>query len=457
MISSNSYVSKSYFNKNKKNYTSSGNSTPLSTTYKSNINANSSKKYNLKYHNESQFKINYQNHILKSKMKLNNSYRLKLLSPQNSSNSKYLSNIEAKKISFNDEIYNSILTKIENIKIRYEKEREKLYNILIKFEDSINNIIKEESNKNRNDVESKCNKVNSLKGQILICNLKNLDEDKIKKCISPKVNCNLKLSKNIILERGQDESESHMYKRKMNKLSQKINEMNLKFKIKELNYLFYIGECEKKINKLEKQLNVNSIDKLSKNELKKVLCYPNYLKFDVKEDVNLKSVPMYNKRKYRCQSSKIDNRYKNNIFSKSEIEISLENNKSCENFIQNEEKCKNIIELRKNDFEPQISNINKIFEKDKNYFVSHPKLKYIKNLNDGNKLIAWKLENQINSLPKEISKLKTLSKTQKNAIIVFPSFLNETIVNLEKLRINKNFRSIENKFEEELKKLNLKN
>ena len=103
MISSNSYVSKSYFNKNKKNYTSSGNSTPLSTTYKSNINANSSKKYNLKYHNESQFKINYQNHILKSKMKLNNSYRLKLLSPQNSSNSKYLSNIEAKKISFNDE------------------------------------------------------------------------------------------------------------------------------------------------------------------------------------------------------------------------------------------------------------------------------------------------------------------------------------------------------------------
>ena len=243
----------------------------------------------------------------------------------------------------------------------------------------------------------------------------------------------------------------------MNKLSQKIHEMNLKFKIKELNYLFYIGECEKKINKLEKQLNVNSIDKLSKNELKKVLCYPNYLKFDVKEDVNLKSVPMYNKRKYRCQSSKIDNRYKNNIFSKSEIEISLENNKSCENFIQNEEKCKNIIELRKNDFEPQISNINKIFEKDKNYFVSHPKLKYIKNLNDGNKLIAWKLENQINSLPKEISKLKTLSKTQKNAIIVFPSFLNETIVNLEKLRINKNFRSIENKFEEKLKKLNLKN
>ena len=457
MISSNSFVSKSYFNKNKKNYSSSDNSTPVSTNYKSNINTNSSKKYNQKYHNKSQFITNYQKYILKSNIKLNNSHKLKLLSPQNNSNSKNLSNIETKKISHNNEIYNSILSKIENIKNLYEKEWEKLHNILIKIEDSINFIIKEESNKNKDDMESKYNKVKSLKGQILKLNLKNFNENKINKFFSPKAGSKLNLSKKTILEKGQDEAEIHIYKRKINKLSQKINEMNLKFKINELNYLFYIGECEKKITKLEKQLNVNSIDKLSKNDLKKVLCYPNYLKFDIKEDVNIKSVPMYNKRKNRCQSSKIDNRNKNSILSKSEIDISFDNNKSYENIIQKEEKCKDIIELGKNDFEPQHSTINKIFEKDKNYFISHPKLKYIKNLNDGNKLMAWKLENQINSLPKEISKLKTLSKTQKNAIVVFPSFLNETIVNLEKLRTNKNFRSIENKFEEELKKLNMKN
>jgi hypothetical protein len=453
MISSNSNASKSYLNKNKKNNSSLGNSTPLSTTHKSIIIANFSKRYNKNYHNKSQFNTNYQKYILKSNIKINNSYRLKLLSPQNSSNSKNLSNIETKKILLNNEIYNSILTKIENIKNLYEKELEKLHNILIKIEDSINIIIKEESNKNRDDIESKCNKIKSLKGQILKFKMKNLDENKINKFISPKASCKLNLSKNAIKEKGKDESESHIYKRKVNKLSQKINEMNLKFRIKELNYLFYIGECENKITKLEKQLNVNSIEKLSKNELKKVLCYPNYLKFDVKEDVNVKSIPMYNKRKNRCQSSKIDNRYKNSIFSKSEIEASLDNNKSYEK----EEKCKNIKELGKNDSEVQISTINKIFEKDKNYFLSHPKLKYIKNLNDGNKLMAWKLENQINSLPKEISKLKILSKTQKNAKVVFPSFLNETIVNLEKLRTNKNFRSIENKFEEELKKLNMKN
>ena len=66
-------------------------------------------------------------------------------------------------------------------------------------------------------------------------------------------------------------------------------------------------------------------------------------------------------------------------------------------------------------------------------------------------MASWKLENQINSLPKQISKLKILSKSQKNQIVVFPSFLNETMVNLEKLRTNKNFRSIENKFEETFK------
>jgi hypothetical protein len=36
-------------------------------------------------------------------------------------------------------------------------------------------------------------------------------------------------------------------------------------------------------------------------------------------------------------------------------------------------------------------------------------------------------------------------------MIVFPSSFNETMVNLEKLRTNKNFKSIENKFEENLK------
>ena len=77
-------------------------------------------------------------------------------------------------------------------------------------------------------------------------------------------------------------------------------------------------------------------------------------------------------------------------------------------------------------------------------------MNYINVGKDGNKLTSWKINNQLKAFPKQISKLK-VSKSQKNAMIKFPSSFNETVVNLEKLRINKNFRSIENKFEENLK------
>ena len=129
----------------------------------------------------------------------------------------------------------------------------------------------------------------------------------------------------------------------------------------------------------------------------------------------------------------------------------LFNNKKI-NFDEN----KNKIEIGKINFDLEIPYSDTILGKSKNYFLSHPKLNYIKSLNEGSKIASWKLENQINSLPKELSKLKMLSKTQKNAVVVFPSFLKETIVNLEKLRTSKNFRSIENKFEENFR-IKLKN
>ena len=70
---------------------------------------------------------------------------------------------------------------------------------------------------------------------------------------------------------------------------------------------------------------------------------------------------------------------------------------------------------------------------------------------------TWKINEILETLPKKISKYKFSSKSQKNSIIVFPSSLNETVVNLAKLRVNKNFRSIEVKFEENRKVNKLKN
>ncbi len=73
--------------------------------------------------------------------------------------------------------------------------------------------------------------------------------------------------------------------------------MENKFKVEKLNYLFYIGEYQKKVAELEKKLNLNSIDNMPKTEIKKLICYPHYVKFDVSEDINPKSIPMFNLRK----------------------------------------------------------------------------------------------------------------------------------------------------------------
>ena len=120
------------------------------------------------------------------------------------------------------------------------------------------------------------------------------------------------------------------------------------------------------------------------------------------------------------------------------------------------EDAKKIIEMGKQNFDTQIPVFEKFLGKRKKYFISHPKISYMR-LGKDFKLKSWKLNNQLDNLPKAIKKLKTCSKYQKNAIVVFPSSLNETVVNLEKLRIKKNFKNIEYQFEEQQKKNRLNN
>ena len=230
--------------------------------------------------------------------------------------------------------------------------------------------------------------------------------------------------------------------------------MEYKFKVNELNYFFCIGDYQKKINDLEKKLNMKKINKIPKNELKEFICYPHYMKFDVKEDINPKSIPMFNARKNKNKTIILNNKEKNNEFFDYNIENleKIYNNKNIIRLWKGLElnEVKNTIELGKKKYSEQIPIADKFFGREKSFFISHPKLNYIKIGKNGNQLTSWKIDNQLNNFPKQISKLK-ISKSQKNAIIVFPSSFNETIVNLEKLKTNKNFQNIEYKFEESLK------
>ena len=264
--------------------------------------------------------------------------------------------------------------------------------------------------------------------------------------------------------------------------------MENKFKYEKLSYLFFIGENQKKIKELTKKLNSKSIDKMPKSELNKVICFPNYVKFDISEDINPKSIPMYSSSQRNCKSPKIISRNSlrksnqenidfNQLFKtelnkyKHSISFSINKNNEKEDINKNDtldeekgeggrkisSKTNNLndfndtLEIGKKFFEEHEHSID-IFKNKKNYFLSHPKLNYI---NAENNLIRLKIGNQINSLPKQIVKLKTVSKSKKNAFIIFPSVLNETIINIEKLKYNKNFRNINNKFED-LYKIKLK-
>ena len=258
--------------------------------------------------------------------------------------------------------------------------------------------------------------------------------------------------------------------------------MENKFKIERLNYIFCIGENQKEIEILKRQLNMESIDKLPKEELNKVICYPKFTKFEVVDEINPKLIPMYlsNKCKHltpktmtrnKSQKSNKDSKDFNQLFKtelkqyRDNISFSINNsNKKEDNNkfdildYENEEDKKKInenekkeneinelIELGQKYVEQNSHKIDRIFSKKRKFFLSHPKLNYIKNISSGNNIIRWKLGNQINSLPKQISKLKTLSTQQKKTIVVFPSLVNETLINIEKLKINQFFRNIDNK------------
>jgi hypothetical protein len=282
------------------------------------------------------------------------------------------------------------------------------------------------------------------------------------------------------------ELKNFILKRKINRLYKKINEMETEFKNEELKYYFCIGDYQKRLDKLEQKINLIEIERMPKKELRKLICYPHYLKFDLNEDFNIKAQPMFNLRKKKCNSSKPSNRCDNEVkktsLSNSLLEYnSFENNltkinsnqlNDC-NFGSFEEKnilshsydnetedmnlkdknineILNTIKLGKNNFDIKQNVIYRFLGKEKNFFVSHPKLNYIKIGKNGNRLISLKFDNQINAFPKQISNLN-VSKSQKNTMFLFPSSFKETMVNLEKLRTRKNFKNIENTYEESWK------
>ena len=236
---------------------------------------------------------------------------------------------------------------------------------------------------------------------------------------------------------------------KLSNQNQKNSDLEDKLKTENLKYLFCIGEQNIEIKKLEQELTKKSFDNMSQNELKDFRCFPYYKKFDISDSSSNQTKRqnvIMNQRLNSLNKKQLKKIYYENYVDKSDnqVESAINNNRGDLSELTN----KDIIEYGEKVVNEKKLKGNRFIDRKGKYYISHPKLKYIKNnLN----MKSWKTNELLDSFPKELLRHKFTSKSQKDSLIVFPSSLNQIITNLEKLRIHNNFTKMENDFKEKNK------
>ena len=287
----------------------------------------------------------------------------------------------------------------------------------------------------------------------------------------------------------------------------KYLDQKAKSKKEELNYLLCIGEQEKKINSLENELKKKKEENLPEEIIKSIRCFPNFHQYDFKEDINPKSIPLFQQIKKEKEKKK-EKYFKKEIFeSPKNLSYSIKNKKILFNNNSSNNRSKllltnpdynrikkssNIIPFKTKKAEETFANFSKIkkynmslindnkinteyrnknnssekkikkkilntdsnfhnkeekekynfyeyfkdhlpktiLDNKKEFFIAHPTLNIAGVIN--------KKDLKYIGLPKKIIKLKIHKNLEKNVMYTFPSSLNETLVNLEKLRKCKN-------------------
>ena len=316
------------------------------------------------------------------------------------------------------------------------------------------------------------------------------------------LSANINMNKSEKIENNKEEEKSNKIKskgkrknyelekiallRKIKKLYQKINELEEKYKIEQLKYLFYIIDQEKKIAELENCFDNNQLplDERIIEKMKELKCLPNYYKPDIKEEnikIKTKRPPLSGKikssRKFNNNNSFLKSRNNNNniknkysfdkeidpIIKRNQSQIlNIRKNNKKDNF-DNTSKCKSrskninfdesneLYEIKRQNSSYYYSkSVNQLFN-EKNFFISHPKLKYVKDSKERNHFQRLKTKEQLNGISNLLSNINFGSKYQKIAVNDFSYFLNNSMVNVEKLRECHNYINIGNKFEENLK------
>ena len=474
---------------------------------------------------------------------------------EDSIDSKYFENPNNELIKLSDEeemndyqensklLLENIRAILEKLSTNFKNDQKFLFNILKEINTVINLIINEfindskkknisnsnendtqnffitEEKNNSNDDEIKNNNLNINSKVVFLLKIETLNR-KIK-ALNEEIN-NLKsllFDSNNKVNQNQN---NNYYKIVM----KKFKEIKDRKKCDEFKYLMYIENQKKKIMDLEAKLNIKTNENLSKDTLKSIRCFPNFVQYNFKEDINPKTIPLSqffqlekekdkkrkeplkkniskreiinclsfennnkkrmkyicnttkkNKKKYRNKEIIIDDKIKtdennnknsynnnknnNNIITIKDIKknIKLFGDKVEYNTFQSNKNLNianykldcnknyfinfhtlnhdehNITEYRKKiygiakDLPKEIKDFNPktIINNKKEFFIAHPTLNIAG--------IAKGKEQVYIGLPKKLIKLNKGGNFK--SMMVFPSSLNETMVNLEKLRSNK--------------------
>ena len=391
-----------------------------------------------------------------------------------------------------EEIYKNIKNSLENFIEKNSKNNELLFSILNKIYSFIDSLLSrlttniEEIKDNQsliinenNSLDSKSKEKYELKMDELNKKIKNLNNE-----IELK-NMNEESKKTYINFRSTEPNHS---------LKKKILQLESKIKLNEFKYLLYIKEQQNKIKDLEKQLKLKKISE--SEEMKEIKCFPYLIHYNFKEDINPKSIPLTKSilKEFSNNTTNIQNKSqkdsfltltnsnskikKNNKIVNTKKNYLKSNHSTVKNYTINNETSGDelglnpkkkidhrIIKLvdfsNQNNLDDDIINNNlvnissktkrlyrcedknnikiikdsnnndNILNKEKKYFISHPNL-LIAGI-DGKKSKFSK------GLPNKIFSFKFSKNLQKDLFFKFPSTLKETLVNLQKLRINKDY------------------
>ena len=431
------------------------------------------------------------------------------------------------KTEYNDNQTNSsillenIFSYLEKLAIIFKDDKKLLFNVLKEIYNAINLLIKEfisysnkgiNVNDGDNDIFLKEDLLNESNNNEEENNIYDFDSNskvvfllKIKTLNMKIYNLNeeLKSLKQILnnsFDKLSQNKNNNIYKYFM----KRIKEMKLRKKCDEFKYLVYIENQKKKIMELEKQLKLNQNENLSKDILKRIRCFPNMAQYNFKEDINPKSIPLYQYlHNDKDQKNKSEPKSKKNI--KTSVSFKNKNQKAIQ-YVNSEDKragiqlykTKELIlsNVLKTDMSAKSSHMINIKDIKKNIIIFRNKnkinsfdylndsdilkteyqtlnpgekilvekylKKYLKNQNIEKKVKKFKPKTIINNkkefflahptlyyagvskgkdqaysgLPKKLLKLNR-GGNFKSARMIFPSSLNETLVNLEKLRIIK--------------------